>query len=104
MVVDALSRRTEGPILVAITEPSWHIWDEIRTWGKTCSYYAALRAKIHESPEAVTDYTERDGIIIHKGRTVVPANQELRQQILHHLHDSVVGGHSNVYHTWVKTQ
>ncbi|KAJ8637799.1 hypothetical protein MRB53_012066 [Persea americana] len=76
--------------------------DEIRTRGQTCSYYTALRAKIHESQEAVTDYTERDGIIIHKGRTVVPANQELRQQILHHFHDSVVGGHSGVYRTWLK--
>lgn len=33
---------------------------------------------------------------------MVPTNQELRQQILHHFHDSVVGGHSGVYRTWVR--
>lgn len=102
MVADAFSRRTGGSVLAAFTEPTWHIWDEIRLHGRTCGYYMAIRGKIHESPESMTDYTGRDGIIMHKGRTVVPENCELRQQLLHHFHDSHLGGHSRVYRTWVR--
>ena len=43
-------------------------------------------------------YTSRNGLIFFKGRVVIP--RQLRELLLFKAHDTKMGGHSGVLHTY----
>lgn len=52
------------------------------------------------SPTAITDYIFRDGLLLFRGRLVLPSDSPLRVQLLEEFHSSPVGGHVGVSRTF----
>lgn len=52
------------------------------------------------SPTAITDYIFRDGLLLFRGRLVLPSDSPLRVQLLEEFHSSPIGGHAGVYRTF----
>jgi len=53
-----------------------------------------------EQPDS--SFTWCNGLLLYKGRVVVPNDATLRATLLHEMHDTKVGGHSGVLHTFKK--
>jgi len=47
-------------------------------------------------------FTWRNGLLLYKGRVVIPNDATLRATLLHEMHDTKVGGHSGVLRTFKK--
>ena len=47
-------------------------------------------------------YTWRKGLLLYKGRVIVPNDAALRAKLLHEMHDTKVGGHLSVLRTFKK--
>lgn len=101
-VADALSRRTDGPQLQAVTGPIWGIWDSLREASETDTKISEKRQQLLENNPLSEDYEWRDGLLFYKGKVWVPKLNSLRHELIKHFHDSRYGGHSGVYRTWAR--
>lgn len=93
-MADALSRNAEEELLEAISGPSWAIWEDIRTnleGDPRCKENMEKRAV---EQDGVNNFEMKDGLLLCKGRVVVPNKGELRKRVIEHFHDSKEGGHS----------
>ncbi|RVW15980.1 Transposon Tf2-8 polyprotein [Vitis vinifera] len=99
---DALSRRQESPLLAALHFSEVDIWKQIREASKSDSYVQLLGKKVGDPPHG--NLTWRDGLLLYKGKVVVPADHSLRAKLLYEVHDSKVGGHSGILRTYRKLQ
>ena len=99
---DALSRRQESPLLAALHFSEVDIWKHIREASKSDSYVQLLGKKAGDPPHA--NLTWRDGLLLYKGKVVVPADHSLRAKLLYEVHDSKVGGHSGILRTYRRLQ
>ena len=62
-----------------------------------------IHSKVHMPTEQHGgSYTWRKGLLLYKGRVIVPNDATLRAKLLHEMHDTKVGGHSGVLHTFKK--
>uniref|UniRef100_A0A2N9H624 Reverse transcriptase n=1 Tax=Fagus sylvatica TaxID=28930 RepID=A0A2N9H624_FAGSY len=109
-VVDALSRRTEGPNeeqLMAFSSPVPHWVDAIREEQQVRSQLQQLIQRV-QSGEAVGPWEVRDGLLLFKDRIYVDTDSPLKQDIINQFHASSHEGfhktfqrvHSNFY--WLK--
>ncbi|RVW24529.1 Transposon Ty3-I Gag-Pol polyprotein [Vitis vinifera] len=99
---DALSRRQESPLLAALHFSEVDIWKQIREASKSDSYVQLLGKKAGDPPHG--NLTWRDGLLLYKGKVVVPADHSLRAKLLYEVHDSKVGGHSGILRTYRRLQ
>ena len=99
---DALSRRQESPLLAALHFSEVDIWKQIREASKSDSYVQFLGKKAGDPPHG--NLTWRDGLLLYKGKVVVPADHSLRAKLLYEVHDSKVGGHSGILRTYRRLQ
>lgn len=53
-----------------------------------------LITKLSIDSQAMPNYTLSNGLIRYKGKLLIGANGELRQQLLQSFHQSALGGHS----------
>ncbi|WKA08976.1 hypothetical protein VitviT2T_026656 [Vitis vinifera] len=78
------------------------IWKQIREASKSDSYVQLLGKKAGDPPHG--NLTWRDGLLLYKGKVVVPADHSLRAKLLYEVHDSKVGGHSGILRTYRRLQ
>ncbi|GER43624.1 retrotransposable element Tf2 155 kDa protein type 1 [Striga asiatica] len=53
-----------------------------------------------EAKDAAADeYDDHDGLLLYRGRVLIPSVGPLKEAIIKHFHDSKFGGHSGVYRT-----
>ncbi|KAL4297251.1 hypothetical protein GQ457_12G025690 [Hibiscus cannabinus] len=99
IVADALSREV-GAHLLAITRPVFGIFEDIRTATRNDEALSALLAEIQEATLTVPGYTENQGLLLFKGRVVVPNESALRSRLLREFHSSPLGGHAGIARTF----
>lgn len=49
--------------------------------------------ELQKDGASLLDYTLNEGVLLYKGRLVVPNNEELKFKILAYLHDDSISGH-----------
>ncbi|KAL9664949.1 hypothetical protein QQ045_020358 [Rhodiola kirilowii] len=59
----------------------------------------ALFCKVHDSPELCEHLQIRDGLVLYKGKILVPKDAAIRNLILHEFHDSPIDGHAGIART-----
>ncbi|KAL9437883.1 hypothetical protein AB3S75_023702 [Citrus x aurantiifolia] len=93
---DALSRRSDSPLLYLLFVPQIAIWDEIKEATSSDEYMQKiLTVAQNQTPGP---YTVRNGLLFFKERVVVP--RTLRESLLYEAHDTKIGGHSGVLRTY----
>lgn len=95
---DALSRRVDNPTLQAIFTSQLDVWDDIRRASLQDSYVQIMTNMAAEKFD--TSVQVRDGLLLYKGRIVVPTDPDIRRKLLYEMHDSKSAGHSGVLRTY----
>nr|KYP66539.1 Retrovirus-related Pol polyprotein from transposon 297 family [Cajanus cajan] len=96
VVADTLSRVGQNASVAAILHFSSRLMTEaIESW-KTDPKLHKLVDKIRLTQQPYKHYTFQGVLLKRKGKVVVGAQQDLRNKILSHFHDSSIGGHSGV--------
>ncbi|KAM0065899.1 putative nucleotidyltransferase, Ribonuclease H [Helianthus debilis subsp. tardiflorus] len=96
---DALSRLPTGHLL-AISAPVPTLLQELHSACHADPDFKSLLLKYSADPTLFPDYTLQDGLLLFKGRLLVPNVQALRHQLLLEFHSSAFGGHSGVTRTF----
>lgn len=97
---DTLSHKLGSPILHNIFLPQVSIWEDIKQATTNDPYIQSMGRKAVDHPEG--PYAWRQGLLFFKGRVVIPDNGALCSKLLHEMHDTKVGGHLGVLHTYKK--
>ena len=97
---DALSRKQGSPILHNIFFPQVSLWEEIKKVADEDQYIQSNVRMATEQPGG--SYTWCQGLLLYKGRVIVPNVAALRAKLLHEMHDTKVGGHSSFLRTFKK--
>lgn len=119
---DALSRRPSQPadMLIAptdveprdcpidysetqlhtISSPHFHLWAELRHVNQTDPDMVALHEKYSSQPEKHPYLLDREGLLLYRGRIVIPPSSSLCTKLLEEFHNSKMGGHSGVLRTY----
>lgn len=95
-VADALSRENKAS-LMAFSHPIFRIVQDIRAASAHDSSLINIQAAVQE---VYPDYTERDGLLLFRGKILVPNEATLRSLLLREFHSSVVGGHAGITRTF----
>ena len=64
--------------------------------------YQKIRKKLKKNENGVSDYMVRDGLLYYMNHVYVPDVPGLRDEILHHFHNSKEGGYSCWLWTYVR--
>ena len=99
-VADALSRKQGSPILHHIFFPRVSLWEEIKKAAYEDQYIQSKVRMPTEQPGG--SYTWCKGLLLYKGRVIVPNDAALRAKLLHEMHETKVEGHSGVLRTFKK--
>ncbi|MDV3201812.1 MAG: integrase zinc binding domain-containing protein, partial [Candidatus Phytoplasma australasiaticum] len=105
MVADALSRQHEDEVqpnaLNSTTiMPEWV--KEVESSYEQDEFMHEKITTLAISPNAIANFTYKQGILRYKNRVCIGSNGELRGKILQLLHDSPQGGHSGVQATYYR--
>ncbi|KAL4281717.1 hypothetical protein GQ457_03G008900 [Hibiscus cannabinus] len=92
-VADALSREV-GASLMAFSRPLFGILDDIRLATENDSEMRELKKQLIAGHGYHSDYSLQEGLIVHRGRIMVPKEAALRAILLREFHSSMVGGHA----------
>ncbi|KAL4367666.1 hypothetical protein GQ457_05G008100 [Hibiscus cannabinus] len=95
---DALSREPEAT-LMALSRPILGIIEAIRAATITDVRLQQLRTDIHATPSNFPHHTEQGGLVLFRGRILVPAETAVRVLLLQEFHCSVIGGHAGITRT-----
>ncbi|KAM0014322.1 putative nucleotidyltransferase, Ribonuclease H [Helianthus debilis subsp. tardiflorus] len=96
---DALSRVPSGHLL-AISAPVPSLLHDLSNAAKSDPEFTDLMHRCTADPLNFPEYTLKDGLLLFKGRLIVPHNMDLRQQLLAEFHSTAFGGHSGVTRTY----
>ncbi|KAL4352593.1 hypothetical protein GQ457_06G013560 [Hibiscus cannabinus] len=96
---DSLSRET-NVILMAMTRTSWGILEDIRKASEHDSELMHIREQIQQGIEEYLAYENQGGIILYKGRIMVPNEIALKSLLLREYHGSIRGGHAGILRTF----
>ena len=97
---DALSRKSGSLVLHHLHMPTVTVWDEIQKAYVRNSYVQSLTRLAKDQQPA--PYAWHNGLLFFKGRVVIPSQAALQAQLLHEMHDTIIGGHSGVFQTFKK--
>jgi hypothetical protein len=99
-IADALSRKQGSPVLHHIFIPQVTLWEEIKQAAKADSYIQSMSRVATDQPNS--HYIWRNGLLRYKERVIIPTDLALYAKLLHEMHNTKVGGHSDVLHTYKK--
>ncbi|XP_042952257.1 uncharacterized protein LOC122289342 [Carya illinoinensis] len=99
-VADVLSRSGLNYELVAISGPIWEIWDDLRKATKEDAILGPLERQLQADPLSVAGHNMKNWCIMREGRILVLEVPAIKEALLHEFHDSAVGGHSGILHTY----
>ena len=98
VVADALSRRDEDQCAInalALSRPEFELFDELKQEVASLPSFIAKRKEIADGLAGAA-WTERDGLVLHKGRIFVPDDSALWPVLLQHAHGT---GHEGAQKT-----
>ncbi|KAL4324042.1 hypothetical protein GQ457_11G007640 [Hibiscus cannabinus] len=98
-IADALSRDVAGSLMY-LSRPLFGILADIRAASYNDPNILVLKQKIREGDVQNSEYTEQEGLVVFKGRIVIPKELALRSRLLWEYHDSKLGGHAGVNRTY----
>ncbi|KAL4354641.1 hypothetical protein GQ457_06G032960 [Hibiscus cannabinus] len=98
-VADALSREGSAN-LMAISHSTFGIVEDVRAATKEDPELQVIREHIASGINNHLGYIEKDGLLLFKGKIVVPNETALRSRILREFHDSTIGGHAGTLRTF----
>ena len=78
---DALSRRPDDPTLNNLFMPQLDIYEEIKQAATGDDYMVVVSNLTQTHPEG--PFTQRNGLILFKGRIVVPSNVTLHSKLIY---------------------
>lgn len=96
---DALSRRTEAAELSALSGPAFPLLDRIREATRHDPDLQQLLDQVSRGVGDV-DFAERDGLLLQRGRVRVPADADLRADVIRYFHEGVAAGHEGMHKTY----
>ncbi|KAL4290180.1 hypothetical protein GQ457_14G026510 [Hibiscus cannabinus] len=96
---DALSRETSA-VLMALTRTTWGIIEDIRKASEQDEALLHIRDQLQNKNSLYQDYDYQCGLVLHRGRIVVPNEIALRSLLLREYHESVSGGHAGMLRTF----
>ncbi|KAL4362235.1 hypothetical protein GQ457_04G035160 [Hibiscus cannabinus] len=96
---DALSRETSA-VLMALTRTTWGIIEDIRKASEQDEALLHIRDQLQNRNSQYQDYDYQCGLVLHRGRIVVPNEIALRSLLLREYHESVSGGHAGMLRTF----
>jgi transposase InsO family protein len=91
---DALSRRDSNLLSLTVIQPTWT--ESVEHSYIQDTQCQELLQKLCLSPTAHPPITLNAGLLRYKGRIYIGKDAELRKQIMHSFHASVIGGHSGI--------
>jgi len=97
---DALSCRSGSPVLHHLHMLTVTVWDEIQKAYVRNFYVQSLTCLAKD--QQARPYVWRKGLLFFKERVVIPSQAALQAQLLHEMHDTIIGGHSRVFQTFKK--
>ena len=80
--------------LVAISSPQCQLWTDLRKANTTDPYLLGLHQKLLAHPEKHSHLLNREGVLLYKGRLVIPPSLPMLTALLTEVHDSKIGGFS----------
>ncbi|KAA8538316.1 hypothetical protein F0562_027861 [Nyssa sinensis] len=83
---DALLRKPGSSILYQIFLPQISLWEDIKEAAKEDPYIQSMGRVALEQPGG--SYTWRHGLLLYKGKVIVPGNAALKAKLLHEMHDT----------------
>ena len=97
-VVDALSRLQGEVFAISCPTPIWLevVCIEART-HPTLEY---IKKALVQGDMRYKDYKIMDELLWHKGQLVLPSSSQYKETIIQEFHDTPVGGHSGILHTF----
>ncbi|CAA0835568.1 Unknown protein, partial [Striga hermonthica] len=101
-VADSLSRREDVAELDTVMGPTWAVWAELRKSQDEDAHCRDVIEKLNVGHDEDKDHDMHDGLLLYRGRVIVPDAGSLREEIIQHFHDSKFGGHSGVFRTWMR--
>ncbi|KAL4303471.1 hypothetical protein GQ457_10G029000 [Hibiscus cannabinus] len=98
-VADALSRKNEAT-LMAFSRPLFGILDDIRAANRTDIDIQRIRASLQQGQSEFSEYKEHDGLLLVRGKILVPQETALKSLLLREFHSSLIGGHAGITRTF----
>ena len=99
VVADTLSRQQPVGSLAAIFQVTSQLMMEAKDSWKQDHMLQKIVDKIRLCQQPYKQYTFDGQFLRRKGKVVIGANSAIITKILHHFHNSVIGGHSGDYLT-----
>ncbi|KAL4388984.1 hypothetical protein GQ457_09G026490 [Hibiscus cannabinus] len=97
-VADALSQEVH-PSYMALSRMWYGVLDDIRAASLHDPMLVQLCQFIRDGSQEQPGYTEHDGLLLFRGRIVVPHEVALRSLLLREFHCSRLGGHAGISRT-----
>lgn len=102
-VADALSRRTEGEVVLnAMVTSSFVDWKDLQNESKKDSFISLVMQDIQTAMKEHAGFTVKDGKLFYKNRFVIPKASSYIPILLKEYHNSPVGGHSSELKTYLR--
>ncbi|KAL4312967.1 hypothetical protein GQ457_01G036970 [Hibiscus cannabinus] len=98
-VADALSREVSSTIM-AFTQSTFGIIEDIRTATQADPELRNIQLHLADGTAMYPGYSAQDGLLLVRGRILVPQESALRSRILREFHNSTVGGHAGILRTF----
>ncbi|GMI78173.1 hypothetical protein HRI_001486600 [Hibiscus trionum] len=92
IMIDQRSLRT----FMALSRPMFRILDDIRQVIVHNAELIASQNQLNENNEEYRAYSLKEGLLLYKGRIVVPNEVSLRSLLLRQFYSSIVGGHTRI--------
>lgn len=98
--VDALTRRDEEVELATVSIPSWVDWGRLQEEVRADPELAVIITTLDRGAAAPKHYSLSRGILLYKGRLVIPRSSQWVQRFLKEYHASPAGGHAGALRTY----
>ncbi|MCH90455.1 hypothetical protein A2U01_0011371, partial [Trifolium medium] len=98
--VDALSRM----YMMAWSEPKLHFLQELQLAVQQDAELQQIIQACQAHDEAYNLYYVKEGLVLWKGKLVIPNNLDIIKQILKEFHTSHIGGHAGITRTFARIQ
>ncbi|KAH0672438.1 hypothetical protein KY290_024676 [Solanum tuberosum] len=90
---DVLSRNSDAS-LMAISARTFNLEQELKSLNQSHPELLAIQQAIQKDVETHMDFQFKNGLLIFKGRLVIPSDTPLRHKLMFEFHATNIGGHA----------
>ncbi|KAG9447555.1 hypothetical protein H6P81_013683 [Aristolochia fimbriata] len=91
---------TQAKEMEAILAWKFVFVDDLKEANKSHPELLELQQKLQDNPDALPNYSFREGLLFYRGKLIIPSDSPLRLQLLHEYHSSPIGGHAGTARTF----